>query len=126
MLATTTPPLRSTSIRPGTPRCERGIEFERIEEIGVDPPQQHVEPLQPGDGADVDAVARDREVVALDQQEAEIARQRGVLEIGLAEIARRQQADARLVAVGARRAGRRETPRRTAPPARRSSTCRAR
>ena len=78
-----------------------GVEFERIEEIGIDPAQQHVEPLQPGDGADMDAVAADREVVALDQEEAEIARQRGVLEIGLAEIARRQQPDARLVAVGA-------------------------
>ena len=63
--------------------------------------QQHVEPFQTGDGADVDAVARDGEIVALDQQEAEIARQCRVLEIGFAEGARRQQADARLVAVGA-------------------------
>ncbi len=51
------------------------IEFQRIEEIGIDPAQQHVEPLQAGDGADIDAVAADGEVVALDQQEAEIARQ---------------------------------------------------
>ena len=77
------------------------VEFERIEEIGIDPAQQHVEPLQAGDGADMDAVAADGEVVALDQQEAEIARERRVLEIGFAEGARRQQADARLVAVGA-------------------------
>ncbi len=79
-----------------------GIELERIERVGIDPAQQHVEPLQAGDGADVDTVVADGEIVALDQQEAEIARQRCVLEIGLAEAARREHADARLVAIGAR------------------------
>ena len=49
----------------------------------------------------MDAVAADGEIVALDQQEAEIARQRGVFEIGFAELAGRQKPDARLVAVGA-------------------------
>ena len=63
------------------------IELQRIEEIGIHPAQQHVEPLQAGDGADVNAVAADGEIVALDQQESEIARQRGVLEIGFAELA---------------------------------------
>ena len=77
------------------------IELQRIEKIGIDPAQQHVEPLQAGDGADMNAVAADGEIVALDQQEAEIARERRVLEIGFAEGARRQQADPRLVAVGA-------------------------
>ena len=103
-----------------------GVQFERIERIGIDPAQQHVEPLQAGDGADMDAVAADGEIVALDQQEAEIARQRGVLEIGFAEGARRQQPDARLVAVGAGAQARRGTPRRTAPRVRHSSICRAR
>ena len=42
-----------------------------------------------------------REIVALDQQKAEIARQIGLLEIGFAEGPGRQQADARLAAVGA-------------------------
>ena len=79
----------------------RRIELERIEEIGIDPAQQHVEPLQACDGADMDAVAADGEIVALDQQKAEIARQRGVFEKGFAEDARRQQPDPRLVAVGA-------------------------
>ena len=101
MLATTTPFLRSTSIRPGTPSCEWCIELQRIERIGIDPAQHHVEPLQARDGADMDAVAADREIVALDQQKAEIARQSGVFEIGFAEGAGRQQTDARLVAVGA-------------------------
>ena len=77
------------------------IELQRIEKIGIDPAQQHVEPLQPRDGADIDAVAADGEIVALDQQEAEIARQRRVFEIGLAEGAWRQQPDPRLVAIGA-------------------------
>ena len=79
----------------------RGVELKRIKRVGIHPAQQHVEPLQPGHGADVDAIALDREIVALDQQEAEIARQSGVLEIGLAEGARRQHADPRLVAIGA-------------------------
>ncbi len=79
----------------------RRIEFERIEKIGIDPAQQHVEPLQAGDGADMDAVAADGEIVALDQQKAEIARKRRVFEKGFAEGARRQQSDPRLVAVGA-------------------------
>jgi hypothetical protein len=43
------------------------IELERIEKIGIDPSQQHVEPLQPGDGADMNAVATDGEIVALHQ-----------------------------------------------------------
>ena len=78
-----------------------GVEFQWIEEIGIDPAQQHIEPLQAGDGADMDAVAADGEIVALDQEEAEIARQRGVLEIGFAELAGCQKPDTRLVAVGA-------------------------
>src|SRR6202035_3349990 len=77
------------------------IELERIEKIGIDAAEQHVEPLEACDRADMDAIAGDREVVALDQQEAEIARQRRMLEIGLAERAGCEQADARLVAVGA-------------------------
>ena len=79
----------------------RRIKLQRIEEIRIDPAQQHVEPLQPCNGADMNAIAADGEIVALDQQEAEIARQRGVFEIGLAEGARRQQPDPRLVAIGA-------------------------
>ncbi len=49
----------------------------------------------------MNAVAADGEIVALDQQKSEIARQRGVLEIGFTEAAWRQQSDARFVAVGA-------------------------
>ena len=60
-----------------------GIEFERIGEVGVDPPQQHLGALQAGNGADEDAVVAHAQVFALDQQEPEIAREIGVLEIGL-------------------------------------------
>ena len=49
---------------------------------------------RPGDGADEHAVVAHREVFALDQQEAEIAREIGVLEIGLVHRPGRQQADA--------------------------------
>ncbi len=85
----------------GHAEMRRRIEFERIEKIRIDPAQQHVEPLQARDGADIDAVAADGEIVALDQEKAEIARQRRMFEVGFAESARRQQADPRFVAVGA-------------------------
>ena len=42
----------------GDTEMRGGVELQRIERVGIDPAQQHVEPLQPGDGADVDAVAR--------------------------------------------------------------------
>ena len=62
----------------GNAEMRGSVEFERIKEIGIDPPQQHVEALQARDGANMDAVAADGEVVAFDQHEAEIARKRGV------------------------------------------------
>src|SRR6266851_2632458 len=61
------------------------VELERIEKIGIDPAQQHIEPLQAGDGTDMNTVAADGEIVALDQQKSEIARQGRVFEIGFTE-----------------------------------------
>ena len=101
MLATTTPSLRSTSIRPGTPRCEDASSSSGSRKLESTRRSSTSSRFRPGDGADMNAVAADGEIVALDQQKAEIARQRGVLEIGFAEGARRQQSDPRLVAVGA-------------------------
>jgi hypothetical protein len=75
------------------------IEFQRIEEIGVHTSQQHIEALQARDGADMKPVIAHREIVAFDQQKAEIARQRRVFEIGVARAAGRQQANSRLVAI---------------------------
>src|SRR5258705_5735578 len=49
----------------------------------------------------MNAVAADGEIVALDQQKSEIARQCRVFEIGFTECAGRQQSDTRLVAIGA-------------------------
>jgi hypothetical protein len=86
----------------GHPELRGRVELQWIERIGIDPAEQHVEPLQTGNGADMNAVAADGEIVALDQQKSEIARQRSVLEIGFAELAGCQQPDARLIATGAR------------------------
>ena len=61
---------------PGSAKMRGGIELERIEKIGVNAAQQHIETLQAGDGADVDAVAGNGKVVAFDQEETEISCQR--------------------------------------------------
>ena len=55
-LAITTLPSRTACTRPGTPSRERGVELERIGEVGIEPAQQHFGALQAGDGADEDAV----------------------------------------------------------------------
>ena len=97
-LAMTTLPSRTAWTRPLHAEPRAGVEFQRIGEIGIEPPQQHFGALQAGDGADEDAVVAHRQVLALDQQHAEIARQIGVLEIGLVHRAGREQADRRVVA----------------------------
>ena len=115
MLATTTPSVAQRLDQAGHAEARGGVELERIERSRNRPGASSTSSaLQAGDGADVEAAVADREIVALDQQEAEIAGESGLLEIGLAVAARREQADARLVAIGAARAGRRETRRRTA------------
>ncbi len=76
----------------------RGVEFERIDEIGIDAPQQHFGAAQPRDGANKYAIVLDDEILAFDQQESEIACEIGVLEIGFVHRARRQQRDAGVVA----------------------------
>ena len=73
--------------------ARRGVEFERIGEVGVDAAQQHFGALQAGDGADEDAVVAHAQILAFDQQEAEIAREVSVLEIGLAQRPGREQTD---------------------------------
>jgi hypothetical protein len=76
-----------------------GVEFERIAPVGVDAAQKRVGALEAGDGAHMHLVVAHDEVAAFDQQEAEIAREIGLLVIGLAVGAGREQADARLAAV---------------------------
>ena len=96
-------------------------QFQRIGEIGIEAAQQHFGALQPGHGADEDAVVADGEVLALDQEKAEIARQIGVLEIGLVQRSGRQHADRGIVAAAERRQLAPETPGRTARRARREA-----
>ncbi len=75
-----------------------GVEFERIGEIGIDPPQHHFGAPQTRNGADEDAVVLHDEILAFHQEEPEIAGEIGVLEIGLVHRPGRQQADAGIVA----------------------------
>ena len=76
------------------------LEFERVGEIGIDAPPDHVGALEPGDGAHMgEAVAR-HEIGPLHQQEAEIAGEIGLFVIGFAIGAGRVQADARIGARG--------------------------
>ena len=89
---------RRNEARHAEARC--AVQFERIDEIGIDAPPDHVGALQARDGAHMGEPVMHDEIVALDQQEAEIARQIGLLEIGLAVRTGRQQADARLRAFG--------------------------
>ncbi len=75
-----------------------GAQLQRIGEIGIEAAQQHLGALQARHGADEHAVVADGEVLALDQQEAEIAGEIGVLEIGFVQRPGRQHADRRIVA----------------------------
>jgi hypothetical protein len=73
------------------------IELEWIGEVGVEASHEHLGPLEAGHRANEDAVVAHGQVFALDQQEAEITREIGVLEIGLVHRPRREHADAGIV-----------------------------
>ena len=73
-----------------------GVEIERIGEVAVDAAPNDVGALEPRDGAHMHATLAHEKVIALDQKEAEITREIGLLEIGLAQRPGRQKADARL------------------------------
>ena len=51
-------------------QARRAVQLHGIDEVGVHAPPDHVGPLQPGDGADVDDAVAHHEVVAFYQQEA--------------------------------------------------------
>ena len=72
-----------------------GAQFERIAVVVVQASQQRVHRLQALDGLQEQPLAAHREVAAFDQRQAEVARQVGMLEVGLAVRPRRQQRDAR-------------------------------
>ena len=74
-------------------------QLQRIAEVVVEPAEDHVHRLQAAQQLEEDAVVAHRQVAALDQRVAEVAGQVGVLEIGLVVRPRREQDDARVVAV---------------------------
>ena len=74
-------------------------QFQRIAEAVVQAAHDHVHRLQAGQRLQIDAVVAHRQVGAFDQRKAPVAGQEGVLEIGLVVRSRRQQHDARIVAL---------------------------
>ncbi len=68
-----------------------GPQLHRVQERVVEPFQQAVHRLQPAQGFQVHALVAHREVAALHQSQAEVARQVGVLEIGFVVGARGEQ-----------------------------------
>ena len=80
-----------------------GAEGEGIEEIVVEAAVDHVDALRPLGGAHVDDVVAHQQVAALDQLDAELVGEEGVLVVGAVERTRREQGDRRLVRRGVRR-----------------------
>ena len=91
----------------GTPRLYQSRHAERriraqlhgIRIIVVEPPPDGVDRPQAGDGLEKDAIVTDGEVTAFDERHAELTREIDVLEVGLAEPARRQQHEQRRTAL---------------------------
>ncbi len=79
---------------PGDADLRMRIERQRIEHARIDPAPQRVDALEARDGADVELVFQRGEVGALDQQQAEIAREMRLFGIAGVVPPRRQQADA--------------------------------
>ena len=89
--------------QPGHAEQRVGPELERVHEVVVDPPVDRVDALQAVGGADVAGGVADHEVGRLDQLDAHLPRQEGVLEVGGVERARRPHDDRRvLLALGRR------------------------
>ncbi len=74
-------------------------QLERIAELGADPAHDEIDRLEALDGLQIHAVVADREVRALDDAEAEIAREVRVLEVILRFLPRRQEHRERRIAV---------------------------
>ena len=74
-------------------------QFERIAEVVVLAAHDQVHRQQAAERLEVDAIVADRQVAAFDQRVAEVARQEGVLEVGLVVRAGRQQHDAGILAM---------------------------
>src|SRR5262249_54722638 len=96
-LAITTVPSRTACTKPGTPSSRTRVKLERIGEAGVQPPHQYFGALEAGHRADEDAIVAHGQILAFDQQEAEIARKISVLEISLIHGPGREHADPRII-----------------------------
>ena len=74
-------------------------QLQRIAIVVVQPAQDHVHRLKTAEHLEINAVVAHRQIAALDQGVAEVLGEEGVLEIGLVVRPRREQDDARVVAV---------------------------
>ena len=103
-LASTTDPLRTACDQPGNRRSASGPSSSTGSANSASRRRTSTSTrFSPPIVRTIDRAVAHRQVAALDQQEAEIAREIGVLEIGLVQRPRRQQADARRLAAGLRR-----------------------
>jgi hypothetical protein len=84
----------------GHAQARVGAQLQRVEEFVVQPLEQAVHRLQALQRLEVQALVAHRQVAALDQGQAQVARQVGVLEIGFVVGAGRQQHDVRIGAAG--------------------------
>ena len=82
--------------QPGTAQRRVGAEDQRIAEVVVHAAVDHVHALEAVGGAHVDNVVVGDQVAALDQVDAHLPREVGVLEVGGVEDSRREQHDIRL------------------------------
>ena len=82
-LASTTLPARIASTSPGTPNLDDPMSSTGSAKSEVDAPQQHFHPQQTGNGAQVDLLIPHRQILALDETQAEVAGEVGMFEIGL-------------------------------------------
>ena len=82
--------------QPGHAEGGIGTEVERVEEVVVDAPIDHVDPLGPLGGAHVDELVLDEQVTPLDQLDAELVGQEGMLVIGRVVHAGREQNHGRI------------------------------
>ena len=84
----------------GRAEARGGVELERVGEGGVEAAPEHADRAEAGDGAHHDPAVLDGQVLALEQHEAEVAGDVGVLEVGVVERARGQDGDAGVGLVG--------------------------
>ncbi len=81
---------------PGDAQRGIGAECQRVDEVVVHAPVDHIHAAQAGGGAHVDEVVVNHQVAPLHQLDAHLSRQKGVLEVGGVVDARREQHDVRI------------------------------